>query len=192
MSIRSMTGIRVTGFTAFATAVLLAASALSASPMLAQAAKPLDDPTIVAIFDAANSWDIETGNLASKQGAAKSVKDFGAMLARDHNTVRTQGRELAARLNVTPTPPANFAMAKDHAAAMSKLRALHGGAFDRAFLAHEVAYHQAVLDAVNTTLMPALKNADVRALVSKVAPAFEAHRAAAQKLLDELGSTGTK
>lgn len=144
----------------------------------------LDDPTIVAIFDAANTWDIETGNLAVARGRTKDVREFGAMLARDHKAVRQQGRGLAKKLGVTLTPPKDFAMAKDHASAMRKLRKLHGVAFDRAFLAHEVAYHKAVLDAVTTTLLPALQNAEVKDLVTKVAPAFNAHMVRAQSLLD--------
>ena len=151
----------------------------------AQAAK-LDDPTIVAIFDAANTWDIETGNLAKKRGTTKDIRNFGAMLVHDHTEVRKQGRALAKKLHVTPTPPKDFGMAKDHAAAMKSLRSVSGKAFDKAFLTHEVAYHKAVIDAINTTLMPALKNQEVKDLVTKVAPAFKAHQDAAQQKLDAL------
>ena len=151
----------------------------------AQAAK-LDDPTIVAIFDAANTWDIETGKLAEKKGTTKEIREFGAMLARDHAVVRGQGRDLARKLGVTPTPPKNFRMARDHAAAMASLKGKSGQAFDRAFLAHEAAYHKAVLDAVGQTLLPALRNQEVKDLVNKVAPAFEAHRLAAQAKLDAM------
>ena len=157
-----------------------------ATPATSQAPQPkLDDPTIVAIFDAANSWDIETGSLAAKKGSTKAVRDFGAMLARDHNVVRQQGRDLAAKLGVTPTPPKDFSMAKDHAAALLKLNEAAGAGFDRAFLEHEVAFHKAVLDAVTTTLLPALKNQEVKDLVNRVAPAFQAHMLAAQNLLDK-------
>ena len=76
-------------------------------------------------------------------------------------------------------------MAKDHDAAVNSLRAASGKAFDRAFLEHEVAFHKAVLDAVTKTLLPALKNEEARALVTKVAPAFQAHMVAAQNLLDK-------
>src|SRR5688572_24353072 len=62
------------------------------------ASAPLDDATIVAIFDAANTADIETGQLAAERGASKAVREFGAMLVRDHQQVRQQGRDLAARL----------------------------------------------------------------------------------------------
>jgi putative membrane protein len=114
------------------------------------------------------------------------VRDFGAMLARDHAQVRQQGRDLAAKLGVTPTPPKPDQGAQDHAAAMKQLRALKGAAFDRAFLAHEAAFHQAVINAVQTTLLPAIKNAEVKALVVKVAPAFQAHMLAAQNLEKQL------
>jgi putative membrane protein len=180
---RTMLTIRISRVVAVA--AVAAASTLSVtSPVSAQAAK-LDDPTIVAIFDAANTWDVETGQIAVKKGSNKEVRDFGAMLARDHKMVRQQGRDLAKKLQVTPTPPKDFAMAKDHAAAVRKLNSLSGKDFDKAFLQHEVDYHKAVIDAVTTTLLPALQNQEVKDLVTKVAPAFTAHMQAAQSLLNK-------
>jgi len=166
-------------------AALAASLALVAPTSRAHAQDKLDDPTIVAIFDAANTWDVETASLGEKKGTTKEVRDLAAMFARDHANVRQQGRDLAKKLGVTPTPPKDFAMAKDHAAAMKKLEGLSGKAFDKAFLEHEVAFHKAVIDAVTTTLLPALKNAEVKDLVTKVAPAFQAHMLAAQNLLDK-------
>ncbi|MGH7585276.1 MAG: DUF4142 domain-containing protein [Gemmatimonadales bacterium] len=157
-------------------------------PAAAQAQGP-DDPTIIAIFDAANTVDMETGALAAERAQTPSVREFGKMLARDHQVVRQQGRDLAAKLKVTPTPPADRSAADAHAKAMTSLRGKSGLAFDRAFLEHEVAFHAAVIDAVKTTLLPAIDNAELRALVVKVAPAFEAHRQAAQQLLDKLPAT---
>lgn len=167
---------------------LVAAIALGAValPAAAQETATLNDPTIVAIFDAANTWDIETGRLAANKGSSKEVRDFGAMLARDHTGVRKMGRDLAAKLHVTPTPPKNFGMAKDHTSAIKSLRKAKGKAFDRAFLQHEVDYHKAVIAAVTTTLLPALQNQEVKDLVTKVAPAFKAHQDAAQNMLDHL------
>jgi putative membrane protein len=151
-----------------------------------QAAAPkLDDPTIVAIFDAANTYDMETGSLAASKGRSKAVRDFGAMLVRDHRNVRQQGRDLAKSLNLTPTPPKDFPLATAHVAAMRTLRQLKGRAFDRAFLKHEVDFHNAVIDAVTKTLLPAIQNAQLKAMVTKVAPAFVAHRDRAQSLLDQ-------
>jgi putative membrane protein len=166
---------------------LMAAALVVPVLLLAQgrtAAPALDDAAIVGIFDIANTWDIETGTLASTKATRKEVKDFGAMLARDHKVVQDSGRALATKLKVTPTPvAADFPLKVAHEAAMKKLQGLSGAAFDKAFLEHEVAYHKAVIEAVNKTLVPALKSAEVKALVLKVAPAFVAHQVAAEELL---------
>lgn len=150
-------------------------------------AQALDDAAIVGIFDAANGWDIATGSLAAQKASRETVKSFGQMLARDHESVRKQGRDLAAKLGVTPTPiAADFALKKNHDAAMAKLNGLSGAAFDKAFLEHEVAYHKAVIDAVTTTFLPAIQNAEVKAFVTRVAPAFEAHMKQAEALLKQM------
>lgn len=157
-----------------------------AAPAAAAAKPALDDPTIVAIFDAANSWDIETGRIAAKKGASKKVRDFGKMLVHDHTVVRQQGRDLAAKLKVTPTPPGkDFALYQAHLKALRELKHAKGAEFDRVFLQHEVDYHKAVLDAVKGTLLPATQNEELKKLETTVAPAFEGHMMAAQKLLDE-------
>jgi putative membrane protein len=170
----------------FTGAVFLASAAFVVNGP-AESAAALDDATIVAIFDAANTADIETGRLAQQKGHSKEVRDFGAMLVRDHQAVRQQGRDLAKKLGVTPTPPADDASAKAHAKAMATLRSTSGAAFDHAFLQHEVAFHKSVIDAVTSTLLPAIRNTELKDLVVKVAPAFQAHMLAADNLDKKLG-----
>jgi putative membrane protein len=168
-------------------AALVGALSFGPSRIVAQsAAAKLDDPTIVAIFDAANSYDIETGAIAARKGNSSEVREFGAMLERDHRNVRAQGRDLARTLKVTPTPPRDFALAKAHVAAMQSLNKLSGKEFDRAFLQQEIDFHNAVIDAITTTLLPGTQNAQLKDLETKVAPAFVAHRDRAQNLLNEL------
>ncbi|HJU69068.1 MAG TPA: DUF4142 domain-containing protein [Gemmatimonadaceae bacterium] len=173
---------------AIAAALILAVAVELSARSSPVAGAALDDPTIVAIFDAANTADIETGLLAAERGHSKEVRAFGEMLARDHKHVRQIGRDLATKLGVTPTPPKDDAGAKAHAQAMATLRSKSGPEFDRAFLQHEAAFHKSVIDAVNSTLLPAIRNEELRALVVKVAPAFEAHMLAAQGLEKQLAS----
>jgi putative membrane protein len=142
----------------------------------------LDDPTIVAIFDAANTYDIETGQLALEKSRTKAVRDLAQQFVNDHKAVRQQGRDLAKKLSVTPTPPEHFALAEAHAKAMRELRGKSGAEFDKAYAAHEVDFHQAVLDALNGSLIPAIKNAELKAFVEKVGPAFLGHLEAAKHL----------
>jgi putative membrane protein len=170
----------------------LAVLAAAAAPARAQARRPaaaLDDPTIVAIFDAANSWDMETGAIALRKSQNGDVRTFAEMMVRDHRAVRQLGRDLAGKLAVTPTPPGkDFALYKAHVAAVRTLQAAEGAAFDRAYIDHEVAYHQAVIDAVTTQLLPATHNDELKALQTKVAPNFQAHLAAAKNVQRKLRS----
>jgi putative membrane protein len=167
--------------------VLAAFTLPVAAPTARAQASGLDDPTIVAIFDAANSWDVETSQLALKKSHNAEVRRFAEMMVNDHRAARQLGRDLAHRLNVTPTPPGkDFALARDHASIMKALHAAEGKAFDQAYIDHEVSYHQAVIDAVTTQLLPATKNAELRALEVKVAPNFQAHLAAGKAVQQKL------
>ncbi len=179
---------------ALVSAPLVLPSAVFAQASTAPAPAALNDPTIVAIFDAANTWDIDAAGVALQRSRNKDVREFAHMMQRDHKAVRQMGRDLAHRLHVTPTPPGkDFAMYKDHVAAMRTLRTTaRGAAFDKAYVDNEVAYHQAVIDAVTTTLLPATQNADVKALETKVAPNFQAHLAAAKALQTKLSSTSAR
>jgi putative membrane protein len=187
----------LTHFRLGALSIALGISTLGASALAAQAsnehpaqtaAPALDDPTIVAIFDNTNTADIQTGKLASERGQSKDVRQFGAMLARDHAMVRQQGRDLAKKLGVTPTPPAGDKSAADEKAVIQRLSALHGAEFDRAFLQREIQFHSDVIAAVTNTLLPAIKNEELKAFVAKIAPAFQAHLQMAENLNKQLAT----
>jgi putative membrane protein len=70
------------------------------------------------------------------------------------------------------------------------LRAKHGVDFDRALIQHEIAFHKSVIDAIQVTLLPAIQNTELKALMEKVAPAFQAHLLVAQRLERQLQETG--
>ena len=151
-------------------------------------APALDDPTIVSIFDAANTFDIEASNLALEKSQNAGVRALAKQCVNDHTTVRQQGRDLAAKLGVTPPALADGPLSQDHAAALANLRTLSGAAFDKAYVTNEVTYHTAVIQAIQNDLMPAIQNAELRTLVEKVAPAFQAHNDVAQALQAKLGN----
>jgi putative membrane protein len=69
---------------------------------------------------------------------------------------------------------------------MARLKGLSGAEFDKAYIDNEVTYHQAVLDAVDKTLIPSASNADLKALLVKVRPAFVAHLEHAKKVQGSL------
>ena len=141
----------------------------------AQQAPKLTDANIVAIFDGANTADIETGTLAATRASDQRVKDLGKHFAGDHEMVRQQGRDLAKKLGVKPVAPSGDHSQADLAATLQSLKEKKGKDFDRAFLDYEINFHQSVIDAVTGTLLPAIQNEELKAFVQRIAPAFVGH-----------------
>lgn len=162
--------------------------ALAATPAVwAQAAVPTD-AQIAQIVVTANQVDIDAGQLAKSKASSKDVKDFAQLMITDHSGVNKSAVELVTRLHVTPQPSATSDSLKQGGEQnVAALKKLSGSAFDRAYVDHEVAYHQAVIDAVDSTLIPNAQNAELKALLIKVRPAFVAHLAHAKELQASLG-----
>jgi putative membrane protein len=151
------------------------------------AAGALDDATILAIFDQANTADIVTGRLGAKYGASEEVRALGKMVATDHVAVQQMGRDLAKKLKLMPTPPDNDTSVADCALVVALLRSKTGADFDKAYLQYEVTFHQSVVDAVKGTLLPAIKNDELRNLMNTVLPGFEHHLAATKAVAMKMG-----
>lgn len=170
----------------------LALSLLAAFAVPALAADPAPtDAQIAAIVVTANQVDIDAGKLAESRSQSKDVKDFAKLMVSDHSGVNKSATELVHKLKVKPEPNATSAsLKKGGDDNVAKLKSLKGSAFDKAYVDHEVEYHQAVLDALDKTLVPSASNEELKALLVKVRPAFVAHLEHAKHLQSQLGKTG--
>jgi putative membrane protein len=165
---------------------LIVAAALAA-PAAAQAPT---DPQIAAIVVTANQVDIDAGALAAERASHPDVKKFGQLMVTDHSNVNKAAAELVARLKMTPeASPTSRSLQAGGDKNLAQLKALSGPAFDRAYVDHEIAYHQQVLDAVDTVLIPNAANAELKALLVKVRPAFAAHLEHAKQVRKALGGS---
>ena len=151
-------------------------------------AQTITDPQIAAIVVTANQVDVDAGKLAAEKATAPGVRKFGQLMATDHTGVNKAAVDLATRLKVTPQPNATSkAIQEAGDKNLAKLRTLSGAAFDKAYIDNEVAYHQQVLDAIDKVLIPGAANAELKALLVKVRPAFVAHLEAAKREQAALG-----
>ena len=159
------------------TASTAVAPARDTTPPAAAAAVPaINDAQIAHIAVTANAVDSAAGELAKKKGSTKAVKDFAQTMVTDHGGVNKQAVALVTKLNVTPEDNDTSRQLKAGGDAnVAKLQTLSGAAFDKAYMDNEVAYHQAVLDAIDKTLIPNAKNAELKGLLEKVRPAIAAH-----------------
>jgi putative membrane protein len=166
-------------------AVAFAAS-LSLATAFAQSGP--SDPQIAGIVVTANQIDIDAGKLAKSHTKNKEVSKFAQQMITDHTAVNKQAGALAKKLGVTPADSDTSKSLKSGAQKnMANLKGLKGAAFDKAYVDHEVAYHQAVLDAIDKVLIPSAQNAELKDLITKVRPAIAAHLDHAKMIQSSLG-----
>src|SRR5216117_2745795 len=160
-----------------------------AVPPAPAAAPDLSDPEVAHVAVTANNIDINAAKFAQTRTHNAGVKQFAATMITDHTAVNAQAAALAGKLGVTPKDNAVSQSLQTAAAdARKKLEPLHGAAFDRAYMDREIAYHQAVLDAIDKLLVPTTENAELRKLLVDVRPAIATHLEHAKHLRSQLAA----
>jgi putative membrane protein len=155
---------------------LLTLLGIGALPLGAATAPKVTDPQIAAIVVAANQVDIDAGQYAVGKTHNAEVKAFAQTMVTDHTAVNNSAVDLVTKLKVTPEAnDTSRALTAGGEKNVSALHALDGAAFDKAYVDHEVAYHEQVLQALDTVLVPNAQNSELKALLVKVRPAFVAH-----------------
>jgi putative membrane protein len=139
-------------------------------------AQTVTDAQIASIVVTANQVDIDAGKLAASKASKEDVKQFAQQMVTDHTGVNQQATALVTRLQVTPQDnPTSQSLKTGGEQNVTHLKTLSGAAFDKAYIDQEVTYHALVLNAVDKTLIPSAQNAELKALLVKVRPAFVAH-----------------
>ena len=170
---------------------IVIAGVLLSCPAAARA-QGITDAQIASIVVTANQVDVDAGKLAKARSANPEVKAFAQTMITDHTGVNKSATELATKLKVTPEDnPTSQSLKSGGDANLATLKTLKGPALDKAYIDHEVAYHQQVLDALDKTLIPGARNEELKALLVKVRPAFVAHLEHAKHLQTALTTKGS-
>jgi putative membrane protein len=164
----------------FKTLAFAAALSLTAGVACAQAP---NDAQIAHIAYTAGVIDVAAGKQALAKSHNKAVLEFANEMVRDHTAVNDQALALVKKLGVTPQDnPTSQALSKDAAAKLKSLGALNGAAFDKAYVANEVAYHKTVNGALANTLIPNAKNPELKSLLQTGLKLFKEHQMHAEHL----------
>ena len=164
----------------------IAAISLLSGAAFAQGAKPTD-PQIAHIAYTAGQIDIAAAQQALSKASNKDVKTFAQDMVRDHEAVNKQALDLVKKLNVTPQDnDTSKTLSKNAADKLAELAKLNGAAFDKAYVANEVAYHKAVNSALEKTLIPSANNAELKSLLQTGLKIFQGHEQHAEHVAAEL------
>ena len=166
--------------------VAIAALSLLSSAAMAQAAKPTD-PQIAHIAYTAGVIDINAAKQALSKASNKEVKSFAQDMVRDHEAVNKQALDLVKKLKVTPEDnDTSKTLSKQAADKLAELNKLKGAAYDKAYVANEVAYHKAVNSALETQLIPSANNAELKSLLQTGLKIFQGHQQHAEQVAASL------
>jgi putative membrane protein len=163
-----------------------AAISLLSSAALAENAK-LSDPQIAHIAYTAGVIDVAAAKQALTKASNKEVKAFAEDMVRDHEAVNKQALGLVKKLKVTPEDnDTSKALSKQANEKLAELGKLSGAAFDKAYVANEVAYHKTVNGALETQLIPSAKNPELKSLLQTGLKIFQGHEQHAEHVAASL------
>ncbi|MGB6352290.1 MAG: DUF4142 domain-containing protein [Pseudolabrys sp.] len=119
--------------------------------------------------------EIDAGKLAQEKGQSDAVKQFGAMLVKDHAEHKAKAEEIASQLGVTPPTGSGFG----EKATYAKLKLLSGASFDKSFAKSMVSDHQ---NDIKEYKKEASKSDAAGQLAKDTLPVLQKHLQAAQQL----------
>jgi putative membrane protein len=166
---------------------LLFGFSVSLSPVVAQDNPTLSDAEVAHTAVTANQIDIDYAKLAQERSKNAEVLKFAKTMASDHQAVIDQAVALVTKLGVTPEDNAvSKQLLSDAEKTKKMLRTKTGAAFNKAYIDNEVAYHKAVIEAVEGLLIPESENAELKSLLESIVPTLQAHLEHAQMVQKDL------
>lgn len=156
---------------------------VSQTPAFAQENPKLSDAEVAFVAVTANQIDISYAEIAKQKSKDAEVLKFAETMERDHKAVIGQAAALAKKLGVTPKDNAvSKKLLNDAEGTKKTLLSKSGTAFNKAYIENEVAYHKAVIGAVERLLIPETDNQELKQLLQNVVPALKAHLMHAEML----------
>ncbi|HKO79315.1 MAG TPA: DUF4142 domain-containing protein [Chitinophagaceae bacterium] len=153
------------------------------TPAFSQTNPKLTDPEVASVAVVANQIDISYAEIAKKKSTDTEVLKFAQTMINDHNAVIAQAAALVKKLGVTPKDnEVSKKLLADAEKTKKNLLAKSGETFNKAYVDNEVAYHQAVINAVEGLLIPETDNAELKELLQNIVPALKAHLGHAEML----------
>jgi putative membrane protein len=166
-------------------AIIALVSPLAAAPLAFGA----DDPDATFYKKAAESgiFEVDAGNQAQQKATAQPVKDFGAMMVKDHTAANSQLTTLAASKNISlPTSASVGEMAEK-----AKLDVLMGDTYDKSYIKGQIkAHHEAV--ALFKKEIATGQDADAKSFARQTLPTLKQHLKAARDIATQNGWTKPK
>jgi putative membrane protein len=155
-------------------------AALTATPFLASAATGSPDEAFYQALAEGGTSEVELGNLAQEKSSDQKVKDFGAMMVKDHSAANEKLQALAASKTLTLPSGAGAA----GMATKAKLEMLKGGTFDKSYIKSQIKAHTATVSLLDKEISSG-QDPDAKTFAQSVLPTVRAHLEAIRTIATE-------
>jgi putative membrane protein len=126
--------------------------------------------------------EVEAGNLASTKGNSQAVKDFGAMMVKDHSAANDKLKSIASGKGVDlPTSASMSQMATK-----AKLDVLSGETFDKSYIKSQVKAHRETIALFKKEAATG-QDADAKAFATSTLPTLRTHMKEITKIAADAG-----
>ena len=126
--------------------------------------------------------EVEAGQLAQDKGNSQQVKDFGAMMVKDHSAANEKLKTLASSKNIAlPGSPSVGQMASK-----TKLNVLSGETFDKSYVKGQVRAHRQTIALFRKEISSG-QDADAKAFATATLPTVRAHLKAVSAIAADMG-----
>jgi putative membrane protein len=159
-----------------------AADAPTAEDTAAQATQAAADPStpqgFVAAAASSDMYEIEAAKLAQDKGMSQDIKDFGAMMEKDHTASSEKLKAAVAEGGTSLSVPAQ--MLPKHQQQLDALRSA-GDAFDSTYKQLQIAAHEEALSLLQGQAASGTVDS-LKKFAAETAPVVEGHLARAREL----------
>ncbi len=127
-------------------------------------------------------FEVDAGNLAQQKGASQPVKDFGAMMVKDHSAANDKLKALAASKSIDLPSSAGVGQM----ATKAKLEVLSGNTFDKSYIKSQIAAHRDTAALLRKEISSG-QDADAKAFAAATLPTVRAHLKSIVAMAGEAG-----
>jgi putative membrane protein len=160
--------------------------ATATTPTTGDMAGGWTDANVVDVLTVANQGEVDYSQVGVEKATDPSVKQYAALMVKEHGTMVTSVKDLATRLNVMAAPNDKTNDLKEEVTKdINDLNAKTGKDFDKEFMDEQIDMHQETLDLLND-LDGRTTNADLKTAIAEAKPKVQAHLDQAKAIKDKI------
>jgi putative membrane protein len=115
-------------------------------------------------------FEVDAGNLAESKGNSQAVKDFAAMMVKDHSAANDKLKSIAASKDISLPSSASVGQMGTKA----KLDLLSGDTFDKSYIKSQIKAHRETVALFNKEIASG-QDPDAKAFAKATLPTVKAH-----------------